>query len=141
MPCRGIYFIVSDDGTFSRIAKKTFFRILEQHKDEVHLEFKKQRVKWAQIDVELEDNRPVSVVRESYGFLDFDEDGRFDSAAYDKYNDMLVGHWDHTKPDIEFTEEEQLWIDTEFTWKPSPALRVQLHRAALQNKRFGGHLH
>jgi len=45
-PC---YFIVHDDGTFWRLAKKRFFRILQPRDGDTHPEFKAQRIKYAEI--------------------------------------------------------------------------------------------
>jgi hypothetical protein len=53
-PC---FSVVDDGGTFWRLKKRTFVRILLQHDDEVHPEFAGQRVKYAAINVGYDGRR------------------------------------------------------------------------------------
>lgn len=145
MAVRPCYFIVEEDGTFTRIAKRTFYRILQQHDDEVHPEYKGRRVKYAQIDVIYEGRRPVEVHRGYYGHVLFDQEGRFDTTEFDQAAQIIVREWDIPKVDepevVHFDHSAADEIERRFGWQPKTALREQLYEAALHNKLVGGYRH
>lgn len=147
MAVRTFFYIVSDDGTFSRLPKKTFYRILRYGDEESSPAFKGQRIKYAEIHVEYDGHRPVAVRRAVYRHLKFDEHGRLDQAESDRFDELFVQLW----PQLDELERRELTdaraaeikaqIEREFGWQPAPALREQLFDAALRNRPRGGYRH
>ena len=145
MPLRPCYFIVHDDGSFYRINKRTFYRILEQRDDELHPEFAGQRVKYAEISVSLDGyKRPLAVHRTSFGVLAFDQGGKIDDEQIMKIQAAVVeafpriGEFEHPELTDARAARANEEVDREFGWEPSPFLVKQLCDAALTNKLVGG---
>jgi len=144
MRVRPRYYIVGDDGTFARLAVASFYRIVRQDLDEVHPEFRGQRVRYAEIFVAFDGRRPVAVRHAAFGFLSFDGEGRFDAREWEKFDELMVHAWPapvlsevaHV-PDIRVRIAERR-IEEEHSWTPTAALRDQLYDAALRNKATGG---
>lgn len=144
MPVRSYYFIVENDGTFWRLSKKTFYRILQPRGDEVHAEFAGQRVRYAQIQVLHDGTHPTYVARATFHSLKFDETGRLDDDDVLKQQQLAVQLLndpdDMNEPGrrearIKSVNDE---FDLRFGWTPTAELRDQLFAAALANKRSGG---
>lgn len=146
MPVRPCYYLVPENNTFQRLRKETFYRIMLQHEDEVHPEFKGQRVKYAAIYVQYEGRRPLAVRRATFGLITFDENGRFDDAQWEKGAQLVVDAFalpnEVAKPHLTDARVAQVnaEYEREFGWEPSPTLRRQLYDAALHNKLHGGYL-
>ena len=77
-------FIVEDDDTIKRLPLARYERLLERDPDERLLEYVGKRVRYALIVVDLVNRRPIEILRDEFGFLDFDEDGRFKEPPYKK---------------------------------------------------------
>jgi hypothetical protein len=143
-PC---FFVVEDGGTFWRLKKRTFERILLQHDDEVHPEFAGQRVKYATIYVDYDGRRPVFVRSASFGHIKFDKTGRLDAKEDERYQQLFIQKFpdldELLKPHLTAARvarvDEQ--IEREFGWQPTPELRDQLYEAALHNRLVGGPRH
>lgn len=144
MRVRPRYYIVGDDGTFSRLAVASFYRIVREDAREIHPEFRGQRVKYAEIFVALDGRRPVAVRHAAFGYLSFDGEGRFDAGEWEKYAQVMIQAWPSpvlaetsNVSDIRVRLAERC-LDEDFSWKPTAALRDQLYDAALRNKATGG---
>jgi len=146
MAVRPCYYLVLDNNTFLRLRKETFYRIMLQHEDEVHPEFKGQRVRYAAIYIQYDGRRPLAVKRASFGYIPFDQNGRLDEHEWQKEQGLFVQYF----PDLKNLEKPQVEeariarvdqeMEREFAWEPAPTLRQQLYDAALHNKLSGGYL-
>ena len=58
--------------------------MLNRSPDERLLEYTGKRVRYALIVVDLVNRRPIEIVRDEFGFLDFDDEGRFKEPQYEK---------------------------------------------------------
>lgn len=140
------YYIVGDDGTFSRLAIASFYRIVRQDAREVHPEFRGQRVKYAEIFVALDGRRPVAARHAAFGYLSFDGEGRFDAAEWGKFADLMVQAWPSPVPsDHDNVSEMRICLaerqlDEDHNWTPTAALRDQLYDAALHDRATGGNV-
>lgn len=146
VPVRPSYYLVLDDNTFRRLRKNTFYRIMLQHEDEVHPEFKGQRVKYAAIYIQYDGHRPIAVRRATFGVITFDENGRFDDTQWQRQAQLVVEGFPHsdevnqphlTDARVARANEE---YGHEYGWEPTPSLRKQLYDAALHNKLTGAYL-
>ena len=69
-------FIVEDDNTIKRLPLARYERLLKRDPDERLLEYADKRVRYALIVVDLVNRRPIEILRDEFGFLDFDDKGR-----------------------------------------------------------------
>jgi hypothetical protein len=144
---RACYFIVDDDGTFWRLKKQTFYRILQQREDEVHPEFRGRRIRYAEIRVDYDGRRPVAVQGATFRNLTFDASGRLDESEVQSYEQLFI----QKMPNVEELDKPHLTdaraariddeIERQFGWQPTRSLRDQLYAAALRGTLVGGTIH
>ncbi len=75
-------FLIADDGTLCRLANARFDRMLRDPASYPLPALAKQRVRMANIFVEVVDRVPVRVVRSTFAMLTIDDDGRIDSSQF-----------------------------------------------------------
>jgi hypothetical protein len=141
---RSCYYIVESDGTFWRMPKKTFARIIEPRHAEPHPEFAGQRVRYAQIDVAYDGNDAIRVARATFHTFKFDDAGQLDEEDVFKQQELALQQLstsdDHQHPARAEGRREKAndEFDLRFAWTPTDELRHRLFDAALANKRSGG---
>ena len=77
-------FIVEDDDTIKRLSLARYERLLKQDRNEKLSRYAGKRVRYALIVVDLVNRRPIKVVRDEFGYFDFDEEGRFKEPEHEK---------------------------------------------------------
>jgi hypothetical protein len=90
-------FIVEDDDTIKRLPLTRYERLLKRDPVERLLEYADMRVRYALIVVDLVNRRPIEIVKDEFGFLDFDDEGRLkvveheeqESLAFDLLDPLL----------------------------------------------------
>lgn len=75
-------FIVHDDGTLDRMRNNVFDRLLRDPQHHSMPAMARRRVRVADIVVQLENRRPICVVRRVYFVVSFDEEGRLDTKRF-----------------------------------------------------------
>jgi hypothetical protein len=75
-------FIVHDDGRLVRLKNSLFERLLRVPQHHTMPAFAGQRVRVAEILVQLAERRPICVVRRVYYFISFDDAGRLDAMRF-----------------------------------------------------------
>jgi hypothetical protein len=129
-------FLVARDGGLYRLTNAKFDRILRHPNDPVLPAFAGQRIRLADLVVELAGRVPVRVVRSTFAVLPFDDDGRMDSERF------LKQQWAHAESaldrglDVPDSQGNVLDAAVRFVahggaWKPSNALARALDDAAL----------
>ncbi len=73
-------FIVDDEGRLVRLRNAIFERLLRDPQHHTMPALAGQRVRMAEILVQLADRRPIQVVRRVYFVVGFDEAGRLDTT-------------------------------------------------------------
>ena len=69
-------FIVEDDDTIKRLPLARYERLLRRDPNERLLEYTDKRFRYALIVVDLFNRRPIEIVKDEFGFLSFDDEGR-----------------------------------------------------------------
>jgi hypothetical protein len=87
------YYLVADDGKIHRLARATFYKLLEQKIPTPFPEFNGKRVKLATVNVRLDGRRAIGVTRASYTFITFDANGIFDSTEWDTATEATIATW------------------------------------------------
>ena len=75
-------FLIADDGSLCRLANAKFDRMLRDPANHRLPGFAGQRVRMAEVMVELVDRIPVCVVRTTFAILTIDDEGRIDSRRF-----------------------------------------------------------
>jgi hypothetical protein len=130
-------YILGPDDTLYRLASAKFSRMVDDPESQRLERFAGQRVRMAEVTVEVRDRAPCAVVRLVYEMLGFDADGRLDRATFMRQNialaELVV---DRAIPRL--VEEEKAVVDagSRFvarggSWHPSVALEQQILRVAL----------
>ena len=76
-------FIVDEEGKLVRLRNSIFERLLRDPRHYTMPALAGQRVRMAEILVQLVDRRPIRVVRRVYYVVSFDEAGRLDTTRFD----------------------------------------------------------
>jgi len=84
-------FIVDDEGRLVRLRNTIFERLLRDPQHHTMPALAGQRVRMAEILVQLADRRPVQVVRRVYFVVSFDEAGRLDTTRFREQQWALAG--------------------------------------------------
>jgi hypothetical protein len=131
-----IYILGSDD-TLYRLASAKFSRMVDDPKSHRLERFAGQRVRMAEVIVELRDRAPCAVVRLVHEMLGFDAEGRLDRTTFIRRNAALAElAIDPVIPRIAEAEKAVFDAGSRFLarggfWHPSAALEQEILRAAL----------
>ena len=137
------FVLVSPNDEIFGLSQARFERMLSCPRHETLPEFAGQRVRAAEVVVELENRRPVRVCRIIFHYLHFDQQG---SLNYDRYMKdgvtvMEAGIPDfHLKPDDpKVLEARQRFAarrrDHSVWWCPTPDLEQAIMEAALDHRK------
>jgi hypothetical protein len=77
-------FIVEEDDTIKRLPLARYERLLKCDPEASLPKYAGKRVRFALIVVNLVNRRPIEVVRDEFGYLNFDADGRFKEPKHEK---------------------------------------------------------
>src|SRR5688500_3917531 len=131
MPTAQHYYLIADDAKIHRLARTTFYTLLEQKIPTPLPEIKGKRGKHATVNVRLDGRRAIAVTRASYTFISFDANGFFDSTEWDAATEATIETW--TVPTLPSSEPvidararfADHRYELEQTWQPSDDLRRQ----------------
>lgn len=138
------YFLVPEDDRLVPVALSTW-KALDEIEDGVTLpEFAGQRVRFLRLDIEVEDRRPVEVLRAEGGWRTFTASGQFDAVALSRearaVMDLSLGAFAeaegesipddaaHMKQRGRFAQARHAH---EFRWEPGPELLARAEAAVL----------
>ena len=122
-------FLIDEADKIIRIAAARFDRLRGRDPKEALIQYKDSRIRYAMVTLELENRRPISIVRIDYGYLSLDSEGRLDQKFLDAENMTALS----MIPSIRFPDESpniirasekfaQKRFINEFTWSPTPEL-------------------
>jgi len=129
-------FLISNDGDIYRMSNTRFERMM-RHPEEVLLSsFANQRIRCADLVIELVDKVPRSVCRETFAILDFDHLGCLDTRRFERQQVALVDAMlEPMLTDKSVTTNvvnaSMRFVAQGGTWVPTRALRNQLEKVAL----------
>ena len=129
-------FLIDNDGLVYQISNSRFDRMMRNPADESFAIFANQRIRCADLVIELIDRVPHSVCRETFATLEFDHLGRLDTGRFEKQQVALVDAM--LEPILADKGEATNVVDATHrfvshggTWMPSKALRIQIEQSAL----------
>ena len=129
-------FLIASDGVIYRISSRRFNCMIRNPADEPLPMFANQRIRYANLVIELIDRVPHSVCRETFAILEFDHLGRLDTGRFERQQVALVDAM--LEPVLSDKRETTTVVDATHrfvahggTWLPSKALRAQIEQTAL----------
>jgi len=129
-------FIVNDDDTLKRMPMRRYHRLLKRHPEERFLEYAGNRIRYVLVVLELENRKPVEILRIQYAYLAFDQKGRLREDERERAVRLSM---EMIKPSL--PEEESNHVidvrykfakkrfDREFRWEPSPEIETAIFKA------------
>ena len=129
-------FIVEDDDSISRLPLAQYERLLKGDADERLPKYAGKRVRYALMVVDLVNRRPIEVVRDQFGFLEFDDSGRLkmaeheemESIAFDMLAPVLSEQTNTQVIDARHKFAKKSYFD-KFSWKPSDEIIAAISEA------------
>ncbi len=129
-------FLIANDGTLCRLANARFDRMLRDPASYPLPALAGQRVRMANVFVEVVDRVPVRVVRSTFAMLTIDDDGRIDSSKFTQQQFALAET--ALAPVLAVSESNDGVIDATArfvaqggSWAPSRSLARAIEDAAL----------
>jgi hypothetical protein len=133
-------YILGPDDTLYRLASAKFSRMVDDPESQRLERFAGQRVRMAEVTVEVRDRAPCAVVRLVYEMLGFDADGRLDRATFMRQNralaELVVDRAipRHGEQDKAVVHAGSRFVARGGSWHPSAALEREILRAALDER-------
>jgi len=129
-------FIVGDDGKLFRLRNTIFERLLRDPQHHTMPALAGQRVRMAEILVQLAERRPIRVVRHVYYVVSFDEAGRLDTTRFQQQQRALAASaldrvFDVPGDDDHVLDAASRFIAQGGQWRPSNDLAQRIDDMAL----------
>ena len=121
--------LVDDDDSIKRLPLTRYERLFRRDPNEQLLQYAGKRVRFAEVAVELEERKPVRIIRAVYGILPFDSEGRIDAAEYEKEMRLSAEMMppilaDRLSPKIVDAKHKfaKKRFNDQFRWEPTPQI-------------------
>jgi len=132
-------FLVNDDDSLERLAVARYDRLVRCDPEECLPQYAGKRVRYALVAYEVENRKPVEILKIEYNYLSLDSEGRIDAGEEEKARRLAVDLFPPVLPQKEprqVIDAKHLFAkkryDNEYRWTPSPELE-----AAIVNAVFG----
>lgn len=132
-------FLIDSTDDLYRLATSTFYAMLQSPVLRRYSQFSGQRIRTASMCVELNDRRPVTIVRSTFDIVTFDDEGYFERDLYLQQQSsraelMAPKIFDRpSKTDV--VDESSRFIAHGGSWVPSRLLARAIEDAALGRAR------
>jgi hypothetical protein len=129
-------FIVEDDDTIKRLPLARYERLLKRDPDERLLEYAGKRVRYALIVVDLINRKPIEIVKDEFGFLFFDDEGRLkvselgkeESLAFDILAPLFPDQTNSRIIDAQHKFAKKRYFN-KYIWTPTDEIRAAIAEA------------
>jgi transposase len=129
-------FIVEDDDSIKRLPLARYERLFKEDSNERLAEYSGRRVRYALVVVDLVNRRPVEILKDEFGFLDFDDHGRLkvaelekmQSLAFDMLDPLFADQTNSRVIDARHRFARKSYHD-KFSWTPTDEVRAAIAEA------------
>ena len=129
-------FIVEDNDSIKRLPLAKYERLLKRSSDVRLLKYAGKRIRYALLVVDLVNRRPIEIVRDQFGFLDFDDEGRLkiveqgnmESLAYDMLAPILSDQTNSQVINARHKFAKKSYLD-KFSWEPTDEIIAAIAKA------------
>jgi hypothetical protein len=129
-------FFVNDDDSIQRFPLARFERLIDRNPNERLPKYANKRVRYVEVALELEQRKPVGILRILYLILPFDSEGRVDAAEQEKERRLGV----EMVPPIFMDRDSKQVVearhrfakrrfDNEYRWKPTQEMEADIMAA------------
>ena len=129
-------FFVNDDDSIQRFPLSRFGQLVERNPKECLLKYAGKRVRYVEVALELEQRKPVGILRILYLILPFDSEGRVDAAEQEKERRLGVEMMSPILVDRDFKQVVEARhrfakrrFDNEYRWKPTQKMESAIMEA------------
>jgi hypothetical protein len=129
-------FIVNDDDTLKRMPMRRYHRLFKRDPEERFLEYAGNRIRYVLVVLELENRKPVEILKIQYSYLAFDQKGRLREDERERAARLSM---EMIKPSLPEQEPNHIIdagykfakkrFDREFRWEPSAELEAAILKA------------
>ncbi len=128
------FLLGQDDGIF-RLASAKFSRMIRDPSSEPILLFAGQRVRMADVLVELDGRAAVRIHRYAFAMLEFDRHGHLDFGKFEKQQFALASSAIDAAlatpdPENKIVDAANRFVAHGGSWKPTHALKMRIEQAA-----------
>jgi len=132
-------FFVNDDDSIQRFPLARFERLIERYPEERLPHYAGKRLRYVEVALELEQKKPVSILRLLYLILPLDSEGRIDAAEQEKGRrlgvEMIPPILDRGSKQV--VEAGHLFakrrFDNEYRWNPTPEIEAVIINAVFES--------
>jgi len=130
-----MFLLDQDDGLY-RLPNAKFWTMLQDPTSHRLLRFAGARMRMTDVAVELQNRKPIRVVRITFGFLSFDRKGYFDASAFDRHQRAraelgLAVPIEETGGARTVVDAANRFVAKGGLWAPSRALQRRIDAVAL----------
>jgi len=129
-------FFVNDDDSIQRFPLARFERLIDRNPNERLPEYANKRIRYVEVALELEQRKPVGILRILYLILPFDSEGRVDAAEQEKERRLGVEMMSpilmdrNSKQVVEARHRfAKRRFDNEYRWKPTQKMEADIMAA------------
>jgi hypothetical protein len=129
-------FLVNDDDSIQRLPLARYVRLIHRDPKERLPQYAGRRVRYVEVALELEQRRPVRILRILYLILSLDPEGRIDAAELEKQRRL---GFDMVPPVLTDRGANQVIearhffakkrFDKEYRWNPTPEIEASIPEA------------
>ena len=133
-------FIVEYDDIIKRLPLARYEQLLRRDPNERLLEYTDKRVRYALIVVDLFNRRPIEIVKDEFGFLSFDDEGRLnlselvkeESLAFDMLAPLFPDQTNGRVIDARHKFAKKRYSN-KFSWAPTDEIIATIAEAIFEN--------
>ncbi len=136
-------FLINDDDSLQRLAVARYDRLLRRNPEERLPQYADKRVRYALVAYEVENRKPVEILKIEYNYLSLDSEGRIDAVEEEKTRRMAVDLFPPVLPEEQprqVIDAKHLFAkkryDAKYRWTPSPELETAIVRAIFGKNGF-----
>lgn len=129
-------FLVNDDDSIQRFPLARFGQLIERNPKECLPRYAGKRVRYVEVALELEQRKPVGILRILYLILPFDSEGRVDAAEQEKERRLGLEMMSPTLMDRDSKQVVEARhrfakrrFDNEYRWKPTQEMESAIMEA------------
>jgi len=133
-------FLVNDNDSIQRFPLARFERLIQRDPKERLPQYAGKRVRYVEAALELEQRKPVEILRILYLIMPFDSEGRVDAAEQEKEQRLGIDMIPPMLPDRDpsrivealhrFAKKR---FDNEYRWKPTQEIEFAIMEALFGN--------
>ncbi|NQT56357.1 MAG: hypothetical protein HQ551_09030 [Desulfobacteraceae bacterium] len=133
-------FLVNDNDSIQRFPLARFERLIQRDPKERLPQYAGKRVRYVEVALELEQRKPIGILRILYLIMPFDSEGRVDATEQEKEQRLGIDMIPPMLPDRDSSQVVEARhrfakkrFDNEYRWKPTQEIEFAIMKAIFGN--------